>query len=229
MDTRIRSSRRYFRETKNSGGLNGKRGDGTPTYVELLPDPERPTCDSLDLLRTEFGDDRSPLAHSRRTDTERPRDIRGALKVIDNVLLQHELSITTVQNEAQPQFPYRMLTSVQMETLAERLEQAMKEIGVSKSDLARACKVSPVAAGKWLKGGQMKADSQALVARALGVREEWLRTGKLPRERNGAEEDRQIERVIGLLIELREPLAALSSAIDSLTQSQVEPARKRMK
>lgn len=229
MDTRTRPSRRYSKKTKNSGGVNGQESHWAPSHVELLPDPERTTSDSFYFLSTKLGDDRPPLTDSRRTDIQRPRDIRGALKVIDNVLFQHEPSVTTVQTQVQPRFSYRVLTSVQMETLAERLFQAMKDIPITASELARACRISPVAVGKWLRGGQMKADSLALAARALGVREEWLRTGKLPRERDGAEEDRQIERVIGLLAELREPLAALTSAIDAIAETKAAPAKKRTK
>jgi transcriptional regulator with XRE-family HTH domain len=111
-------------------------------------------------------------------------------------------------------------------TLAERLTDAMGE-DVSASDLARACNVSPAAVSKWLDGRtkDLKADTLAAAARALGVRDDWLRTGRLPRERTGAQEDRQVDQVISILEDLRAPLAALATAIDALTKVR-EPAKK---
>jgi len=203
------------------------------TYIQLVPNPQGSPGDSFNLFGAEFGNDRSPLAYGSGTDTQRPRDIRSALKVINNVLLEHDPSLTAVQFDMQPQSKRTVLTSVQMDkfsTLAERLTDAMGE-EITASDLARACDVSPAAVSKWLDGRTktLKAETLASAARALGVREDWLRTGKLPREREGADEDRQLERVMGLLEELKEPLAALATAIDALSKARSEPTRKRAK
>ena len=115
------------------------------------------------------------------------------------------------------------------ETLAERLTEAMDSTSptTSASDLARACGVSPTAVHKWLGGGKMSADNLALVARALGVRDEWLRTGRLPRARDS--QDSQVDHVLEILASKREPLAALTAAIDALGKTQAEPLRKRRK
>ena len=150
--------------------------------------------------------------------------------MIENVLLEHGGSVTVVQSRAQPQFKTSMLTSVHMDkfaTLADRLKDAMGT-EISASDLARSCNVSPAAVSKWLDGRtkRLKAETLAAASRALGVREEWLRTGKLPMEREAAEEERQIDHVIELLETLRGPLASLATAIDTLSRGR-EPRRKR--
>jgi transcriptional regulator with XRE-family HTH domain len=207
---------------------NGRR-NRSPTYIQLVSNSESPTRDSLNLFSTELGDHQSPLADSGGTDLQRPRDIRGALIVINNGLLKHRPSLTAVHMQVQPQFTTRVLTSVHMDTLSTlegRLRNAMAKAGTSASDLARECDVSPVAVGKWLKGGKMKADSLAKASRALGVRDEWLRTGKLPMEREHGHEERQFDQVIDLLQQLRGPLAALSAAIDQLTPSTATERKK---
>lgn len=205
--------------------------DGAPTNIKVGLHTERTAGDPLDLLRAEFRNDIAPLADGGRTDAQRPRDIRGVLKVINNVLFEHKPSVTVVQSKMQPQSKTVVLTSVHMEkltTLAERLQDAMGT-EISASDLARACDVSPAAVSKWLDGRTraLKADTLASAARALGVREEWLRTGKLPRERQNADEDRQVDRVISLLEDIRGPLAALASAIEQLSRARPVSSRKR--
>lgn len=207
-----------------------RRRNRTPPYIKLVTNLESTTRDPLDLLSTEVGNDRPPLADGGIADGQRPSDIRGVLEVIDNVLFKHRPSLTVVQTTTQPQFRGGMLTSVHMDhlpTLAERLADAMKEQGVSKSELARSCKVSPVAVGKWLKGGNITADNLAAAGRALGVRDDWIRTGRLPRARDGAAEERQVDEIVGILQGLREPLAALAIAIDKLGSA--EPAKRRQK
>lgn len=205
--------------------------DGTATNVEIRTDAKGTASDALYLLSTELRNDVAPFAHCGRTDAQRPRDIRSVLKVINNVLFEHKPSVTVVQSQMQPQYKTAVLTSVHMEkltTLAERLQDAMGE-EISASDLARACDVSPAAVSKWLDGRTkaLKADTLASAARALGVREEWLRTGKLPRERQNADEDRQVDRVISLLEDIRDPLAALANAIEALSKARPASARKR--
>lgn len=207
-----------------------------PSYVQILSNFQRTTGDSLNLFSAELRNNGPPLADGRRADGQRPGDIRGRLEVIDNIAFQHADNITTVQSRAQPQFKYSVLTSVDMDkfaTLADRLADAMAKTdereAITASDLARACSVSPAAVSKWLDGRTktLKAETFAAASRALGVREEWLRTGKLPRERAGALEEHQVDRVIELLQGLREPLAALNAAIEALSATRTEPRRKR--
>lgn len=202
----------------------------TPAYIQLVANSERSTCDALKFLSTELRNDGLPLRDRGGADTQRPCDIRGVLKVINNVLLQHETPFTTVKNALQPRYQREALTSVDMDklsTIAERLTAAMKDAGVSASQLARDCNVSPAAVHKWQHGGKMSADNSASAARALGVREEWLRTGKLPREREHAAQEESVDRVISILEGLREPLAALASAIDQLGKAPSGSDRKR--
>ena len=201
-----------------------------PSNVQILPNLQRSPGDALDFLGAELRNDVTPFADRGRTDVQRPGDIRGRLEVIENVLLEHAGSVTVVQTRKQPQFKTSVLTSVDMDkfaTLADRLKDAMGT-EISASDLARSCNVSPAAVSKWLDGRtkHLKAETLHTASRALGVREDWLRTGKLPREREAAEEERQIDYVIEFLENLRGPLASLATAIDALSRSR-EPKRKR--
>ena len=141
--------------------------------------------------------------------------------------------LTAFKSRMQPHLKAEGLTSVDMDkhaTLADRLKDAMGD-EISASELARACGVSPAAVSKWLDGTTKKlsADNYASAARALGVREEWLRTGRLPRDREHVEEDRQVDRVIDLLSGLQGPLAELASAIDQLSKTRQEPTKKRQR
>lgn len=207
------------------------------TDIKFTPNFQGSTCEPLNIQRTEPRNDGAPLADSGGADLQRPRDIRGILKVIDNVRLEHGPSVTVVTTRMQPHLKTGVLTSVYMdklETLADRLnsaiEQIEKETGdkITPSDLARSCSVSPAAVSKWLDGSTKKlsADNYASASRALGVREEWLRTGRLPRERVNAGEEREIERAMQLLVNLRSPLSELVIAIDKLTK---ETGKKRVR
>lgn len=210
--------------------------------VEFVTNFQGTAGDGLQFVGTPPRHDIAPLADCGGADTERPRDIRGALKVIDNVFLQHAPSVTGVKSQMQPPLYAPGLTSVHMnrhpptDTLAARLIEAMRarsaETGVeiTASDLARACGVSPAAVSKWLDGQtkQLKAQNYVDAARALGVREEWLRTGRLPKERAHAEDERRIDQVIEILGRLRGPLSDLLSAIDELSRPE-QPPRKRQR
>lgn len=203
------------------------------SYIKLVADTERPAGDALDFLSTELRNDRAPLGDGGGTDIERPRDIRGTLKVINNVLLEHAPILTELKFAAQPHSSFPRVTSAAMDkyaTLKERLEAAMGDKIIA-TELARACGVSDAAVSKWLDGTTKKlsADNYAAAARALGVRDEWLRTGRLPMERENASEDRQIDQVIDILTELQEPLSALTAAIEKLSQSRPQTGRKRAK
>lgn len=202
----------------------------TASLVHVGTHLQSAASDALDLNRTEVRDDSAPLGYSGRTDVERPRDIRGSLKVIQNGLLQHEDTFTIVKSRLQPGCQPKSLTSVSMDklaTIADRLSAAMTDAGVSPSQLSRSCGVSPAAVHKWQNGGKLSADSLAAAARALGVREEWLRTGKLPRERSGAEEESQIDRVVEILSGLQGPLAELAIAIERLNKAKQEPKKRQ--
>lgn len=112
-------------------------------------------------------------------------------------------------------------------TIAARLADAMQEAKVNSSQLARACDVSPAAVYKWLNvAGKLSADNLVAAARALGVSEEWLRTGKLPRERVNGPQEQDLDRVMDLLEGLAGPLSALATAIEQLRKSRPEGARK---
>jgi transcriptional regulator with XRE-family HTH domain len=167
--------------------------------------------------------------HLGNGNTERPRDIRGELKVIENVLFQHGPSVTRVTSRLQPEFRRGPVTSVPMDklaTIAERLDDAMREAGVNASQLAKACGVSHVSVGKWLKGGKLSADNLAAAARAVGVSETWLRTGRLPRERENGQLEEDMDRVIDLLEGLAGPLASLAQAIEQLRKSRPGAVKK---
>jgi transcriptional regulator with XRE-family HTH domain len=203
-----------------------------PAYIKLVPNRNAAPGSSLEFQGAEPRNDRAPLENRGGADSGRPRDIRGSLKVLQNFSLEHGPSVTTVQSRLQPRSNRALLTSVAMttlETLTERLTDAMQSTTppTSKSELARECGVSPAAVGKWLAGGNLNADNLAAAARALGVRDEWLRTGRLPRERDA--HDAQVDRVIALLADMREPLAALTAAIDTLGKMQPATAKRRQR
>jgi transcriptional regulator with XRE-family HTH domain len=201
------------------------------TNVELVLNPKGAASEPLDLNRAEVRHDGLPLPDCGRTNIERPRDIRGTLKVINNVLLEHKQSFTTVKSALQPGYQPKHLTLVDMDkqlsTTAERLAAAMKDAGVSQSELARECDVSPAAVHKWLNGSKLNADNLAKASRALGVREDWLRTGKLPRERENGHAEESLDEVIDLLEDLKGPLAALAAAIEKIGRSRAPSTRKR--
>jgi transcriptional regulator with XRE-family HTH domain len=206
----------------------------TPALVQVIANAQHAFSDAFNLTGTEVRDNGPPLPDGGGGQPERPRDIRGCLKVIDNVLFQHDPPFTTVKERLQPKCQVKGLTSVAMDklpTIAERLIDAMRvrdgRDPVSASDLARACGVSPAAVHKWQNGGKLSADNLAAASRALGVREEWLRTGRLPRERENAAEEDGVDRVLDILEDLRGPLSALAAAIDQLTKARPEASKKR--
>lgn len=150
---------------------------GPTSDVQVVIPPKGALRNALDLSSAKVRHDRAPLADRRGAQPERPGDIRGALKVINNVLLEHARTFTKVKSATQPQLRGERLTSVHMDklaTISERLSDAMREAGVTASELARACTVSPAAVHKWQHGGKLSADNLSAAARSLGVREEWL-------------------------------------------------------
>lgn len=205
--------------------------NGFPPDIEFLPDFQGSAGDAFNLLGAEVRDDLAPLTYRRVADPERPRDIRGFLKVIENVFFEHGEHSTTVKTWLQPQEQVEKLTLVAMKsdhsTLAGRLAEAMGD-EITASELARACHVSPAAVGKWLNGTTKKLHAETLIdaARALGVSQDWLRTGKLPRERSSDLEARDADKVMRLLEAMQAPLAELSAAILALKKTR-SPADKK--
>jgi transcriptional regulator with XRE-family HTH domain len=210
---------------KNSRGRNR-----TASHIQIVPNTKDASGDTFDLLGAELGNDATPLADSGRADANRSRDVRGLLKVVQNGFLEHKSSLTLVQSNLQPRCKNRVLTLVEMDhlsTAAERLKAAMKDAGVSQSDLARACRVSPTAVGKWLHDSEMKADNLACVSRCLGIREDWLRTGRLPKEREKAEEERDLDQVIVAMSQIVDLLAPLVAALDQFIKSHSATTKTR--
>jgi len=227
------SSKTSKRVEANSGSVVSRDSrQRLPPYIQVVPDLHRPAGHPLDLEGAEPGNYRTPFTNRSGSDFDRPRDIRGRLKVLQNITFEHGPSLTTVQNQLQPKSNSSPLTSVSMtapETQAQRLQDAMQSFDppLTNSQLARMCGVSPAAVTKWVAGGRMNADNLARAARALGVRDEWLRTGQGRQERDST--DTQVDQVLSLLAEMREPLAALTAAIDALANAQPTPGRRRQR
>lgn len=67
------------------------------------------------------------------------------------------------------------------ETIGDRIASAREQIGMTKSDLARAVKVSPTAVWNWeTKDGVPRAAMVQKLAKVLDVSETFLLTGKSP-------------------------------------------------
>ena len=215
---------------QNSGSvIGGRRRKRTPPYIQLVPNLQRATRDTLDLLGTETRNDDTPFTDGSRTDADSPRNIRCGLEVVQNFTFEHTRDSTTVDFPMQAELKPRVLTLVHMaplETLADRLRDAMRERGINASGLAKECGVSATATGKWLDGGKMTADNLAAAARALGVRDDWLRAGKLPREREHRDDEQRYDQVIDLLQQLAGPIAALHAVIEEATKAPRKKATK---
>lgn len=67
--------------------------------------------------------------------------------------------------------------------LSERLRQAMDDAGVSQAELARACGVKPPSVHGWLSGKAkfLRGENLLTAARVLRVSQDWLATGKGPK------------------------------------------------
>lgn len=67
-----------------------------------------------------------------------------------------------------------------MNSLADRLHEALKHAGISRADLARACGVRPPSVSDWFSGKTKNLSGLNLLnaSKALGVRQEWLGSGK---------------------------------------------------
>jgi len=223
-------------ESGRVAGNNGARHRSAP-HIKLVPDLQLPMRDALDLLGAELRNDSAPLADGGRTNPYRPRDIRGSLKVIQNVLLEHGPKLTGVHPHSQPRSTAAGLTLVNMNdqgSLKERLQSALEELRkvdrkASAAALARFCGLTKAGVGKWFSGETttLEADNYVCAAKYLRVRSEWLRTGKLPRDPDGP--DLQAEEVFQKLEALREPLANAVRALEQLAISRQEPKKTRRK
>lgn len=72
-----------------------------------------------------------------------------------------------------------------MGTLADRLREAMADANINQSELARACRVKQPSVHGWLSGRAkfLRGENLLAAARVLGVNDEWLATGRGPKER----------------------------------------------
>lgn len=192
--------------------------DRATTQIQLGIDSDSPAGEALKFNSAEPRHNTSPLRDRCATDAKRPRDIRGTLKVINNVFFEHAEQLTTVTSEKQPQLRSKRLTLVNMKKLldlADRLSTAMEIARCSEAELAKASGVSRVAINKVInrQSKTMKADTLAKAAKHLGVRAEWLRTGKGLQDSPDGEEARQTQRILSLLENLSGPIASLAEAI----------------
>lgn len=66
-----------------------------------------------------------------------------------------------------------------MKTLAERLQWAIDQAGIKKTELARACGVTRGAVSQWFNGGTLSLEGSNLTnaAKATGINPHWLATG----------------------------------------------------
>jgi transcriptional regulator with XRE-family HTH domain len=65
--------------------------------------------------------------------------------------------------------------------IGKRIKQLREAKGLSKSDVARRCHVTTTAVWNWEENGIVaRSETFALLASALGVREDFLRTGEGP-------------------------------------------------
>ena len=210
-------SRKVVKEESGSLRREGRLLDRLPAYIHLVVERNGPKGDALDLASTVVRDHGTPLADGSGADVQRPRDIRGSLKVIENVRLEHEPSLTAVARKTQPQLCTGQLTSVDMKLelgkAADRLKLAMKDADVDRAELAHRCHVSLSAVGYWLNAQKLiSPDKAELAARRLKVSADWLRLKSDSRERDGAPSQQALEQALDALNEMREPLRQLAEA-----------------
>jgi transcriptional regulator with XRE-family HTH domain len=73
--------------------------------------------------------------------------------------------------------------SAKPDVFAQRLREAMAILDMSNAELAAAVGVHPVTVSKWRSGMAVEPHRMPALAAALDVREQWLLTGRGPRER----------------------------------------------
>lgn len=133
-----------------------------------------------------------PPRNRRRLDAANPGRGRRAAQLPDDVagqkpsdVLIHADNIRPAEcslSIARPNAPSPNLTG-RMNTLQDRFQLAMEgPPKVKQADLARACGVKPPTVWAWVKGDAKSLEATHLMAAALklGVRPEWLASGKGP-------------------------------------------------
>lgn len=205
---------------------------GATSDIQLGPDLDLPASQLLQLDGTKPGHNGAPLGHRSSAYPERLGDIRGFLKVIQNVLFEHDSKLTTVNRKLQPDSTGKLLTLVAMrepKDLAERLKKAMKDKGLKPSELAGLIGVSKAAMSKLVNGEtkEMKAGNLAEAAKHLGVTQEWLRTGfgEAESKDRAASDALQVEKILNILDDLSDPITQLASAISELRKTRTKEKR----
>jgi transcriptional regulator with XRE-family HTH domain len=74
--------------------------------------------------------------------------------------------------------------------LSDRLREALDAAGMNQRELAAACGVKPPSVNGWLSGKAkfLRGENLLLAAKALNVSEQWLATGRLPKERQAEQQ-----------------------------------------
>lgn len=92
---------------------------------------------------------------------------------MESIALVSYVSIADLPSQA-----LARIISPMLDTVAERITHALKQSGVSKADIARACEVTPQAVTGWTKTGRISKDAIYVVADKTGFNAEWLATGR---------------------------------------------------
>lgn len=122
----------------------------------------------------------APLRDGRLADLAEVGDGFGAAELVDQVGWVHSrrlgLANRQVNSNSEPPRSY----PAGMETLADRLRRAMSATGMNQKELAAACGVKPPSVNGWLseKAKFLRGENLLKAARALGVSQTWLATGK---------------------------------------------------
>lgn len=212
-----------------------------PAYIKLVPNTKGPASHMLEFAGTEIRHHDTPLTDGGGGNPERPRDIRGSLKVFKNVLLEHDSDLTAVYLKMQPRLHSDGLTSVNMTgahtTLgeaADRFQKAMKTTRATRKQIAKACGVSLATVGYWFNGQKLIShDNAKCAAKILRVSAAYLRVESNDPKESQNEGQAEADAVFEALREMKEPLmrmqqiqTALLAALERLEASRA-PERKR--
>lgn len=206
--------------------------EGPAANVEAPTQFEPAPTQALQLQRRVVGHDLAPSTNGGRGNVQRSRDVGGALEMRENIRFQHRrATLTRVGNVYQLQLTAReaktdngVLTLVNdmSSTIKERLLEAMGD-KFTAADLAQACNVSKVAVHKWLTGQTktLRAQTLAAAAKLLGVRAEWLRTGKGPKSLDEVEAaNARVDRLEQAFLRLLEPLSDAVKLLEEIRKEQ---------
>lgn len=95
--------------------------------------------------------------------------------IMESIALLEYESITALPSQAGAR-----IISPMLDTVAERINYALQQSGVTKADIARACDVTPQAVTGWTKTGRISKEAMYIVAEKTGFNAEWLATGRGP-------------------------------------------------